>query len=61
MMALVAASRGAALVPASATHLRMDGVMLRPLRTVWRHDVQNPVPARALELLDALRPLPSTG
>jgi len=71
MMALVAASRGAALVPASATHLRMDGVVLRPLagwdrevvelRAVWRHDVQNPVLVRALELLDALRPLPSTG
>jgi DNA-binding transcriptional LysR family regulator len=67
MMALVAAGRGLAVVPASATHLRMDGVVLHPLagwdrevvelRAVWRHDVQSPVLTRALGLLDALRPL----
>jgi DNA-binding transcriptional LysR family regulator len=69
MMALVAASRGAAIVPASAAHLRMDGVVLRPLagwdrevvelRAVWRQDAQNPVLTRALDLLDALQPLAS--
>jgi DNA-binding transcriptional LysR family regulator len=68
MMALVAASRGAAIVPASAVHLHLDGVVLRPLaewdrkvvelRAVWRHDAQNPVLTRALDLLDALQPLP---
>ena len=67
MMALVAASRGAAIVPASAAYLRMDGVVLRPiegwdrevveLRAVWRHDARNPVLTKALDLLDALQPL----
>jgi DNA-binding transcriptional LysR family regulator len=67
MMALVAASRGVAVVPAAATHLRMTGVVLRPiagwdrevveLRAVWRHDAQSPVLQRALAQLDALQPV----
>jgi DNA-binding transcriptional LysR family regulator len=70
MMALVAAGRGAAIVPASARHLRMDRVVLRPilgwdrevveLRAVWRRDARNPALARALEMLDGLQPLAPT-
>ncbi|WP_258862281.1 LysR family transcriptional regulator, partial [Marinitenerispora sediminis] len=52
MVGLVAAGRGVALVPASATRLRLDGVRFRPLaglpddpvelHAAWRRTVVNP-------------------
>jgi DNA-binding transcriptional LysR family regulator len=61
----VAAGRGIALVPASATHLRLDGVRFRPLDTrpedrvelhaVWRRTAASPALLRVIALLDTLR------
>ncbi|WP_028921285.1 LysR family transcriptional regulator [Pseudonocardia acaciae] len=66
MLALVAAGRGLALVPASATRLHPDGVRFRPLAdppddpvelyAVWRREAANPALLRVVELLDMLRP-----
>ncbi|MFC7328322.1 LysR family transcriptional regulator [Marinactinospora rubrisoli] len=63
MVALVAAGRGVALVPASATRLRFDGVRYRPLaglpadpvelHAVWRRSAVNPALLNVIELLDA--------
>lgn len=65
MVGLVAAGRGIALVPASATHLRLDGVRFRPLDTraedrvelhaVWRRTAASPALLRIIALLDTLR------
>jgi DNA-binding transcriptional LysR family regulator len=53
MLSLVAANKGIALVPQSASRLRMSGIAYRPiaehpdpkvkLRAVWRADNSNPV------------------
>ena len=53
MLSLVAANKGIALVPQSASKLRMSGIVYRPiaehpdpkvkLRAVWRRDNSNPV------------------
>ncbi|WP_225731519.1 MULTISPECIES: LysR family transcriptional regulator [unclassified Nocardia] len=65
MLALVAAGRGLALVPDSATHLHPDGVRFRPLagvddpvvlHAVWRRDCANPALHRVVALLDSLPP-----
>jgi DNA-binding transcriptional LysR family regulator len=68
MIALVAAGRGLALVPASATRLHPDGVRFRSLANppddpvelyaVWRREAANPALLRVVELLDTLRPEP---
>ncbi|HEX4361848.1 MAG TPA: LysR family transcriptional regulator [Pseudonocardia sp.] len=65
MVGLVAAGRGIALVPASATHLRLDGVRFRELATrpedrvelhaVWRRTATSPALLRIIALLDTLR------
>jgi DNA-binding transcriptional LysR family regulator len=65
MVGLVAAGRGIALVPASATHLRLDGVRFRALDTraedrvelhaVWRRAAAGPALLRVIALLDILR------
>jgi DNA-binding transcriptional LysR family regulator len=65
MVGLVAAGRGIALVPASATHLRLDGVRFRELATrpedrvelhaVWRRTAPSPALLRIIALLDTLR------
>ena len=65
MVGLVAAGRGIALVPASATHLRLDGVRFRDLATrpedrvelhaVWRRTAASPALLRIIALLDTLR------
>ena len=65
MLALVRAGIGAALVPQSATALKFDGVLYRPVETepakpvellfAWRRDNDNPALAG---LLARLRLLP---
>jgi DNA-binding transcriptional LysR family regulator len=67
MASLVAAGRGAAIVPESANAFHIEGVVLRPiegwdrevveLRAVWRRDAENPVLMRALDEIHALQPL----
>ncbi|WP_345427383.1 LysR family transcriptional regulator [Pseudonocardia xishanensis] len=62
MLALVAAGRGLALVPAGAATLHPDGVRFRPLagvesdpvvlHAVWRPDSLNPALQRVVALLD---------
>lgn len=64
MLALVAAGRGLALVPQTATHLHPDGVAFRMLDgvdddpavllAVWRRDQINPALHRVVALLDPL-------
>jgi DNA-binding transcriptional LysR family regulator len=64
MVGLVAAGRGVALVPASAMHLKLDGVMFRPLdapvadpvelHAVWRRTAVNPALLSVVDLLDTL-------
>lgn len=63
MLSLVAANRGIALVPQSASQLGMPGVVYRPLggggarvqlRAVWRTDNSNPVLGSALTVLHEL-------
>jgi DNA-binding transcriptional LysR family regulator len=65
MVGLVAAGRGVALVPSSATHLKLDGVRFRPLaehadypvelHAVWRRAAVNPALLSIVALLDRLR------
>lgn len=67
MLALVAAGRGAALVPESATTLHPDRVVFRELvghrdaivelHAAWPRHTSNPALHRALAVLPALRPL----
>lgn len=69
MLALVAAGRGLALVPASATRLHPDGVRFRSLTelpddpvelyAVWRREAVNPALLRVIELIDTLSPEPT--
>jgi DNA-binding transcriptional LysR family regulator len=64
MVGLVAAGRGVALVPASAMHLKLDGVTFRPLaaptaepvelHAVWRRTAVNPALLSVVDLLDTL-------
>jgi DNA-binding transcriptional LysR family regulator len=65
MLALVAAGRGLALVPESATHLHPDGVRFRPLdgiddpavlHAVWRRECANPALHQVVGLLESLPP-----
>ncbi|MEV6560760.1 LysR family transcriptional regulator [Nocardia sp. NPDC051756] len=65
MLALVAAGRGLALVPETASHLHPDGVRFRPLDgvedpvvlyAVWRRNCANPALPRVVRLLDSLPP-----
>ncbi|WP_307188881.1 LysR family transcriptional regulator [Nocardia anaemiae] len=67
MLALVAAGRGLALVPETATHLHPDGVRFRPLigvedpvvlHAIWRRECANPALHRVIELLESLPPAP---
>ncbi|WP_254205170.1 LysR substrate-binding domain-containing protein [Nocardia alni] len=62
MLALVAAGRGLALVPETASHLHPEGVRYRPLAgvrepvelyAVWRRQPANPALRRVIELLQA--------
>ncbi len=62
MLALVAAGRGLALVPETASHLHPEGVHYRPLAgvrepvelyAVWRRQPANPALRRVIELLQA--------
>lgn len=61
MLALVAAGRGLALVPETASHLRPEGVHYRPLAdvrepvelyAVWRRRPANPALRRVIDLLE---------
>ncbi|TVT25487.1 LysR family transcriptional regulator [Amycolatopsis rhizosphaerae] len=66
MLSLVAAGRGLALVPGTATHLHPDGVRFRPLdgaaagpvllHAVWRRELLNPALRRVVGLLGSLPP-----
>ncbi|MQY19092.1 LysR substrate-binding domain-containing protein [Nocardia macrotermitis] len=62
MLALVAAGRGLALVPDTASHLHPDGVRYRPLAgthepaelyAVWRRHPANPALRRVIDLLES--------
>jgi DNA-binding transcriptional LysR family regulator len=62
MLALVAAGRGLALVPETASHLHPEGVCYRPLAgtrepvelyAVWRRRAANPALRRIIDLLQA--------
>ena len=66
ILALVRTALGIALVPAGAEHLRLDGVVFRPLALpeprpaelvlAWRRDADEPLIARLVSVLAAMPP-----